>query len=121
MKRDWNSPMYAFFASNPIIKYVGGHRLHVFKCRTKGCRKSVRRFLDESDATLTGNMRKHVKSCWGEDIFCNILDAKDVNNACGAMKSYLANGSITTAFEQKGDKQTQYSHQQHTKMETRYD
>jgi hypothetical protein len=120
MKKDWNSPVYAFFAPNPIIEYVGGRRSHLFKCRAKGCNKRVRRFLDKGDATSTGNMRKHVKSCWGEDVFNEVLTAKNTEAARDAVKSYLANGSITTAFECKGDSQIQYSHRQHTKMETRY-
>ena len=120
MKKEWNSPVYAFFASNPIIEYVGGRRSHLFKCRAKRCNKHVRRFLDKGDATSTGNMRKHVKSCWGEDVFHEVLTAKNAEAARDAVKSYLANGSITTAFERKGNSQVQYSHWQHTKIETRY-
>ena len=67
-----------------------------------------------------GNMRKHVKLCWGKDVFHDILTAKNTEATHDVVKSYLANGSITTAFEHKGDSQIQYSHWQHTKMETRY-
>ncbi|KIM50610.1 hypothetical protein SCLCIDRAFT_145040 [Scleroderma citrinum Foug A] len=60
LKRDWNSPIYAFFSPSPTIEYVGGRCSHVFKCTTKGCGKTVRRFLDKSDACSTGNLHKHV-------------------------------------------------------------
>ncbi|KAI6004149.1 hypothetical protein EDD15DRAFT_2192058 [Pisolithus albus] len=68
LKREWNSPIYAFFAPEPTIEYIAGCHSHVFWCTAKGCKKGVRGYLDKSDARSTGNMRKHVKACWGEDV-----------------------------------------------------
>ncbi len=119
IKKDWSSPIYGFFASNPIIEYVGGRRSHVFKCRGKGCNKRVRRFLDKSDAKSTSGLHRHIKKCWGEDVHHKILKAKNIQEARHAVKSYIANRTITAAFERKGNVQNQYSHRQHSKVETR--
>ncbi|KIM63544.1 hypothetical protein SCLCIDRAFT_117037, partial [Scleroderma citrinum Foug A] len=104
LKCDWNSPIYAFFPPMPTIEYVGGHRLHVFKCTSKGCKKTVCQFLDKGDAHSTGNLHRHVKTCWGEDPSISAARSPHVGQvatACEAVKNYAANGSITTAFERK--------------------
>ncbi|KAG2740022.1 hypothetical protein P692DRAFT_20638331, partial [Suillus brevipes Sb2] len=67
LMKDWGSPIYAFFEPTPRIEYHDSRRCHVFKCAARGCNHSVRRYLDKKDAKSTGNMRKHVKSCWGEE------------------------------------------------------
>ncbi|KIK40538.1 hypothetical protein CY34DRAFT_24776 [Suillus luteus UH-Slu-Lm8-n1] len=51
---------------------------HVFKCMLKGCKVKIHRFLDKKDARSMGNMRKHVKACWGEEI---LQMADQVRNA----------------------------------------
>ncbi|KAI6100037.1 hypothetical protein EDD16DRAFT_1492225 [Pisolithus croceorrhizus] len=68
LKHEWNSPIYAFLAPEPTIEYIAGHCSQVFWCTAQGCKKGVRRYLDKSDAQSTGNMHKHVKACWGEDV-----------------------------------------------------
>ena len=78
MMKEWNSPIYAFFSSMPDIEYVSQRRCHVFKCLGKGCVHKIRRFLDMGDKASTGNMRKHVRSCWGSDVMSTISDAKDL-------------------------------------------
>ena len=105
----------------PTIEYVGGRRSHVFKCTSKGCKKTVHRFLDKGDAHSTGNLHRHVKMCWGEDVFHQVLKAKNIMAAHEVVKNYAANGSITTAFEQKNKVQWQFSHRQHMKWQTRLD
>ncbi|KAI6102132.1 hypothetical protein F5141DRAFT_992485, partial [Pisolithus sp. B1] len=99
LKKDWNSPVYGFFAPEPSIKYVGGHCSHIFQCTAKGCGKGVHQFLDKADAHSTGNMQKHVKLCWGEDVLHEIMEAKNAHVAHEAVKHYKKNGSIS--FEQK--------------------
>ncbi|KAF9230693.1 hypothetical protein BU15DRAFT_56970, partial [Melanogaster broomeanus] len=74
LMKDWNSPIYAFYEPVPTIEYENGRRCHVFKCTARGCKHRVRRYLDKSDATSTGNMRKHVKSCWGEAALETAMD-----------------------------------------------
>jgi len=64
---------------------------------------------------LTGNMRKHVWSCWGEDMLSAAHDAKDVTEVqMRIVGSILHNGSITAAFERKNKGQVTYSNHQHT-------
>ena len=119
--KDWVSPVYAFFNPKPRINVVNGRRVHEFKCRAKGCNATTRRFLDKKDARSTGNMRKHVKACWGEDILAAADDAKDANEArTKIVGGILRNGSITASFECKGKGKVVYSHCQHTRAETRY-
>lgn len=68
LMKEWLSPVYAFFNPMPCIVDVDGRRAHEFKCSARGCTTTIRRFLDKKDARSTGNMRKHVKSCWGQDV-----------------------------------------------------
>ncbi|KAI6111131.1 hypothetical protein F5141DRAFT_1188361 [Pisolithus sp. B1] len=91
--------------------------LHVFWCTEKGCKKGVRRYLDKSDAWSTGNMCKHVKACWGEDVLQKAFKMSGTTAACEAVKSYVKSGSIPAAFDCQG--RVSYSHWQHTKLETR--
>ncbi|KAG1723998.1 hypothetical protein EDD22DRAFT_982907 [Suillus occidentalis] len=84
--KEWVSPVYAFFDPTPCIT---------------------------EDVRSTGNMRKHVKSCWGEDALNAADDAK------GADDVILKNGSITASFERKGKGKVTYLHCQHTHGETR--
>jgi len=118
--KDWVSPVYAFFNPKPQIVIIGGRRAHEFKCIAKGCKGTTCRFLNKKDAWSTGNMRKHVKACWGEDALA-AADAKDVNEACTKIVGgILRNGTITVSFERKGKGKMTYSHRQHTYAETRY-
>jgi hypothetical protein len=119
--KDWNSPVYAFFEPIPKIVEISGRNAHEFKCQGKGCKTSVRRFLDKGDAHSTSNMCKHVRSCWGADVLQAADEAKDANEVrCKIVGSVLRNGSITAAFERKGKGKVTYSHRQHTCAETRY-
>ena len=119
LKKDWNSSVYAFFSPIPDIQYVDSRRSHVFKCLAHGCSKTIRRFLDKGDAKSTSNMWKHARSCYGEDVVNEIAQAKEIKTARKAVKSYIANGTITTAFERKGKGHVGFSLQQHTKSETK--
>ncbi|KIL55689.1 hypothetical protein M378DRAFT_50957, partial [Amanita muscaria Koide BX008] len=100
LQKDWSSPVYAFFGLVPDIEYVDGRRSHVFKCLARSCSKTIRRYLDKGDAKSTSNMWKHTRSCYGEDVVAQIAEAKDIKTARKAVKGYIANGTITAAFEQ---------------------
>ena len=117
--KDWGSPVYAFFGPVPEIEYIDGHRTHVFKCLAHGCSRTIQRYLDKGDAKSTSNMWKHARSCYGEDIVNEIAEAKDIKTARSGVKSYIANGSITVAFERKGMGQVSFSARQHTKSEAK--
>ncbi|KAG2028980.1 hypothetical protein BDR03DRAFT_805145, partial [Suillus americanus] len=97
-----------------------GRLAHEFKCLGKSCKATMRRYLNKKDARSTGNMRKHVRACWGEDILVAADNTKDANEACvKIVGGFLRNGSITTSFERKGKGQVTYSHRQHTCAKTR--
>jgi hypothetical protein len=120
LKKDWKAPIYAFFKPIPNIGHENGRRYHEFICAAHGCLKKIRRFLDKKDAKSTGNMRKHVKLCWGADA----IDAADgTKNATEAhntvIKPLTRDGSISAVFKRIGMEKVTYSHRQHTKVETK--
>lgn len=120
LMKEWLSPVYVFFNPMPCIVDVDGRRAHEFKCSTQGCTTTIRRFLDKKDARSTGNMRKHVKSCWGQDVLNPADDTKDANEVRSKIvPSVLWDGSITASFERKGKGKITYSHCQHTRTETK--
>ena len=118
------APIYAFFKPTPEVEYVDGRRSHVFQCTAKPCRqksREVRRFLDKSDAKSMGNLQKHTKKCWGDDVVASADKAANANKVRQTtIKGFLDPQSITAAFERKGKGKVTYSHQQHTKTEARY-
>jgi hypothetical protein len=72
------------------------------------------------DAKSTGNMHKHVKTCWGDEVLDAANEAKDVGEVrTKIVKSIQRSGSITAAFERKGKGKVTYNHRAHTKAETR--
>ena len=121
LSKDWTAPIYAFFKPNPLIEYVEGRRCHAFQCLAKNCKqksRTVRRYLDTGDAKSTGNMRKHAKKCWGDEVVAaadKAKTAKEVRDT--TIKGYLDPQSITAAFERKGKGKVTYSYRQHTKTE----
>jgi hypothetical protein len=65
-------------------------------------------------------MAKHVKSCWGEPAYKAAQEVKTAESAHeGVVISILRTGSITAAFERKGQGKVTFLHWQHTKTETR--
>ena len=88
-------------------------------CKYKS--RGVRRFLDKGDAKSTGNMRKHAKRCWGDDVVTAADKAANANDVRRTtVKGALDPQSITAAFERKGKGKVTYLHRQHTKTESRY-
>jgi hypothetical protein len=81
MSRKWTSSIYAFFEPTPAIEYLDGQKCHTFKCAANGCKHQVRRFLGGKDARSTGNMRRHTKTCWGDEAVKAADEAKDANEA----------------------------------------
>ncbi|KAG1782403.1 hypothetical protein EV702DRAFT_926687, partial [Suillus placidus] len=120
LMKEWNSLIYAFFDPTPAIEIIDGCRAHVFKCMAKGCKVRIRWFLDKKDARSTGNMRKHVKTCWGDEVLQACDDAKNTEEVrTKIVTSILHSGSITASFEHKGKGKVTYSHRQHTHTETK--
>ena len=101
--KDWLAPIYAFFCSIPVVKYVEGCRCHVFQCAAKSCRyksRGVRRYLDKSDVKSTGNMRKNARKCCGDETVASTDNANNTNEVhMTTVKGILDAQSITAAFE----------------------
>jgi hypothetical protein len=110
--------VYAFFKPTPNIRYNDGRKMHEFTCLRQHCRQKILRYLDTKDAQSTGNMRRHVKKCWGEGVLTAAESAKDANEARSKIvNGFLKTGKITEMFERKAN--VTYSTIQHTKSETR--
>ncbi|KAG2041383.1 hypothetical protein BDR03DRAFT_856431 [Suillus americanus] len=121
LMKEWNSPIYAFFDPTPTIEIIDGRRAHGFKCIAKGCKVCICRFLNKKDARLTGNMRKHVKTCWGDEVLQACDDAKNAEEVqTKIVMSILHSRSITASFEHKGKGKVTYLHRQHTRTETKW-
>lgn len=100
----------------------------MFECIAKQCRgkgkggRCVNRYLDTSDKKSTGNLRKHAKLCFGEESVAVADMGKDIDTTRAALlknPDLLTNGLLTANFERKGKGKVTYSHQQHTKTETK--
>ena len=126
LKRKWTAAVYAFFKPDPVIEYnAKGERIYAFECAAKPCRgkggKFVHRNLSTGDASSTGNLHRHAKQCWGEEV---VESASRVGSA-GRARDILAaikgkqNGSITAAFERAGKGRVTYRHRQYNESETR--
>ena len=100
MIQKWTSPIYAFFGSVSKIEYIKRRKYHTFFCSAVGCRHEVCRYIGTSDAQSTGNMHKHVKKCWGEEVLSRADSIKNADDARVQLGGAgLKDGSITAAFE----------------------
>lgn len=121
---EWNSPIYVFFKPTPTIECIKGRRVHVFECAATHCKgkgngRIVCRYLDTGDAKSTGNLRKHAKLCWGEEVVAAADNTKDIHVAREALEKKSVDSSITSAFERVSKGKVTYSHRQHTTAEAR--
>ncbi|KAF9228954.1 hypothetical protein BS17DRAFT_763599 [Gyrodon lividus] len=82
LQKDWTSPVYAFFNLIPTIREIDGRCVHKFACSAHGCKVKVHQYLDAKDAQSTGNMRKHVKLCWGTEVLDAADNTKDASEVC---------------------------------------
>ena len=88
-------------------------------CKHKA--RGVRRFLDKKDAKSTGNMRKHARKCWGDDVVISADKAETADEVRSTTATGILNPqSITVAFEWKGKGKVTYFHRQHTRAESRH-
>ncbi|KAF8165731.1 hypothetical protein B0H34DRAFT_690288 [Crassisporium funariophilum] len=81
MKKGWHTSIYAFYRPDPKIEYQSGQKCHVFQCTGKGCTQRIVWYLDTKDVQSTGNMQKHVKKCWGEEVLKAADEAANLQQA----------------------------------------
>ncbi|KAF8433332.1 hypothetical protein L210DRAFT_877318, partial [Boletus edulis BED1] len=46
--KEWTSPIYAFFEPKPLVEEQNGRHLHLFKCASRSCKTTIRRYHDRS-------------------------------------------------------------------------
>lgn len=118
MKKKWDSPVYALYEEASVV-YRDGRRGHAFKCRGRGCKATVFRYLDTKDHSSSSNLWRHARLCWGKETVDEICAAVDLDEArTKIVAPLLRDGSITQAFQRKKPGVT-YSHRPHTKIEVR--
>jgi hypothetical protein len=124
LQKEWDAPIYVFFKPIPSIQYIQNRKAHVFECAASQCHcrtRFIRRFLDTRDARSTSNLRRHAKTCWGDEAIEAADGTRNIKAARAALQSLKSvNGSITAAFQRIGEGKAVYSHRQHTKTEARY-
>ena len=64
-------------------------------------------------------MHKHIKKCWGKHILDQVMQMQSFSAPHDGVKSYQLNGTITATFEWKDKAKRIYSHQPHTKTQSR--
>ncbi|KAH9045962.1 hypothetical protein EDB84DRAFT_1258221, partial [Lactarius hengduanensis] len=124
LRGDWDAPIYVF-SKPPFVEYINGRKSHVFECGASHCRKQkrfVRRYLDKTDKTSTGNLHRHARGCWGVDVVAAADATRDGDAARAALVNHKKlDGSIVAMFRRIRIKEeaVTYSHRQHTKAEAR--
>lgn len=118
LRRDWRSPIYAFYEPLPEIGYEKKRPYHEFICAKKGCGKRIRRYLDKGDAGSTGNLGKHVRHCWKNNVVQSALEAENLDDAREIVAGHR-DGVLTSHFERIGKGKATYSSTPPTKSETR--
>lgn len=121
MQKRWTASAYAFFKPEVSIEHRKGRRIHVFRCANTGCKHTVRRYIGTGDTSSTGNLRKHIKSCWGGEALQAADEKGSATNAREAVKTYRRTQDIKVAFGNVGKKTVTFSTRQHTPSEARYD
>lgn len=121
LRKDWTAPVYGFYAAEvQTRKDANGRTAHVFACTNCKCKKTVIRYLDKSDAKSTSNLRKHVRSCWGEDALKAADQMETAEAARPSVEKYRRSGTITSSFAHTGKGKISYSCRQHTRSKARY-
>lgn len=103
------------------ITYTNCHWVHEFHCMNKGCKYKCQHFLN-MDLTSTGNMIKHVKSCWGEGPWTAASGYGNIPEAHKhVIKPFLQQGTITAMFQCIGKGKLTFLTIQLTPTQTRYE
>jgi hypothetical protein len=115
MKNRWQSRTYAFFKEDVEVHTENGKRYQLFSCANPRCKSKVRRNLTD---TGLGNLSKHARPCWGEDVFKSVSQLQDIETARAALTKPHVDKTLLAKFAQKKGKHT-YSLTPHTDTQTR--
>ncbi|KAJ3764777.1 hypothetical protein FB446DRAFT_615116, partial [Lentinula raphanica] len=69
------STVYAFYHAEPEIEFDKSESPVYLVYRCTKCGEKLRQGLKTGDRGSTGNMRDHVKKCWGEDALNAVKDS----------------------------------------------
>ncbi|KAJ3756476.1 hypothetical protein EV360DRAFT_16419, partial [Lentinula raphanica] len=69
------SPVYAFFDAEPQIEYGKSDTPDYLVYRCTKCSEKLWQGLKTGDRGSTGNMKDHVKKCWGEEALAAIKES----------------------------------------------
>jgi hypothetical protein len=69
-----------------------------------------------------GNLCKHTRLCWGDEILHSANAYGDMDSAQEGLNKAkkLKDGSITAVFKRKGKGKVTFSHHQYSKAQTRF-
>lgn len=113
--------MYAFFEEDVVVSYKDGRKSYVFKCAAKDCGVEVRRYLDTKDAASSGNLFKHARGCWKDEVVDRAMELGDADLVREKLvKPKAQSKSITEFFNIKVPGKQWYSHRPLSKIQTRY-
>ncbi|KAJ3748228.1 hypothetical protein EV360DRAFT_2061, partial [Lentinula raphanica] len=88
------SPVYAFFHAVPEIEFGQDDKpAYLIYCCTN-CAEKIRQGWSTGDRGSTGNLREHVRKCWGDDALAAIKDST-LEQARAGVKE-LSKGKQTT-------------------------
>ncbi|KAJ3969708.1 hypothetical protein EV361DRAFT_997987 [Lentinula raphanica] len=69
------STVYAFFRAEPEIEFAKDHSAAYLIFQCTNCGDKIRQGSKTGDRASTGNMREHVKKCWGEESLVAVKDS----------------------------------------------
>ncbi|KAL6307931.1 hypothetical protein BKA93DRAFT_714467, partial [Sparassis latifolia] len=120
-QEDWTSPAYTFYKPDVTIQVDEKMHAHayIFHCMNRGCKMKIAWWMDKGDKSSMGNLRKHIRKCWGEEALATADMMKTADDARPAVEKFAQSGSITASFERKGKGKITYSVRQHTRTESR--
>ncbi|KAJ3964441.1 hypothetical protein EV361DRAFT_765889, partial [Lentinula raphanica] len=80
--------VYAFFHAKPEIEFAKDHSAKYLVFRCTQCNDTTRQGWKTGDRGSTGNLREHVKKCWGDEALAavNDLTLEKAKNAVSKFK-----------------------------------
>ncbi|KAJ3965036.1 hypothetical protein EV361DRAFT_1021729 [Lentinula raphanica] len=88
------SAVYAFFDANPEVEFDKSNEAEYIVYRCTKCKEKMRQGWKTGDKGSTGNMRDHVRRCWGEEALAAIKDSTLEQARVGVKE--LSKGKQTT-------------------------
>ncbi|KAJ3963860.1 hypothetical protein EV361DRAFT_982847, partial [Lentinula raphanica] len=82
------SVVYAFFHTKPDIEFAKDNSAEYLVYRCTKCAEKIRQGMRTGDRGSTGNLREHVKRCWGEEALAavNNTSLEKARTAVGEFK-----------------------------------